>query len=175
MQEGSRKAILAAFFGPVRRVTAWGGKLLPGRATIEGASFEAGAPDCIVAVVELVTGPVARLTANFYVQHEDKQHGMQFHGDRGSVLLSTWQDFDGEVGFVPYGGPTESIAYDRPAEGGIDWGLALRELDAAIREDRPHAASAERAAHVVEVMCAIRESAENGRPIELEKPAQSFG
>src|SRR5215210_5959430 len=93
--------ILAAFFGPARRVTAWGGRLLPSRATVDGASFEAGAPDCIVAVLELESGPVARLTANFYVQHEDKQHGMQFHGDRGSVLLSTWQDFDADVGFAP--------------------------------------------------------------------------
>jgi predicted dehydrogenase len=167
--------ILAAFLGPARRVTAWGGRLLPSRATIDGATFEAGAPDCIVALVELEAGPVARLTANFYVQHEDKQHGMQFHGDRGSVLLSTWQDFDADVAFAPYDAASEPIAYDRPADGGIDYGLALRELDAAIGEDRPHAASAERAAHVVEVMCAIRESAEEGRPVELEQAAQSFG
>ena len=166
--------ILVAFFGPARRVIAWGGSLLARRVTLDAASFEAGAPDCIVAVVELQTGPVARLTANFYVQHEEKQHGMQFHGDRGSVLLSTWQDFDADVGFAPYGGAPESIAYDRPAVHGIDWGLALRELDAAIREDRPHAASAERAAHVVEVMCAIRESAEQGRPVELQQAAQSL-
>jgi predicted dehydrogenase len=167
--------ILAAFFGPARRVTAWGGRLLPRRATVDGAPFEAGAPDCIVAVVELETGPVARLTANFYVQHGEKQHGMQFHGDHGSVLLSTWQDFDADVGFAPYGGAQESIPYDRPADGGVDYGLALRELDAAIREDRPHAPSAERAAHVVEVMCAIAESAEQGRPVELQQSAQSLG
>jgi len=167
--------IMVAFFGPARRVTAWGGKVLPTRATIGGASVEVGAPDCIVAVVELESGPVARLTANFYVEHEQKQHGMQFHGDDGSVLLSTWQDFDADVHFAPYEGAPESIEYDRPADGLLDYGLALRELDAAIRQDRPHAPSAERAAHVVEVMCAIRESAENGRPIELQQAAQSLG
>jgi predicted dehydrogenase len=167
--------ILVAFFGPARRVTAWGGRLLPTRATSEGTSFDVGAPDCMLAVVELEAGPVARLTVNFYVQHEQKQHGMQFHGDRGSVLLSTWQDFDADVAFAPYGGAPEALPYDKPAETGIDWGLALRDLDAAIREERPHAASAERAAHVVEVMCAIRESAEQGRPVELEQTAQSVG
>jgi predicted dehydrogenase len=166
--------ILAAFFGPARRVTAWGGKLLPRRATIDGAAFEVGAPDFLVAVVELESGPVARLTANFYVEREERRHGMEFHGDRGSVLLSTWQDFEADVDFVPYGGAPESIVYERPAEGGIDFGLPLRELDAAIRENRPHAASAERAAHVVEVMCAIRESAEEGRPVELQQAAQRF-
>jgi predicted dehydrogenase len=166
--------ILVAFFGPVRRVTAWGGRLLAKRETIGGVSFDAGAPDCVVAVVELAGGPVARLTVNFYVQHESKQHGMQFHGDLGSVLLSTWQDFDADVAFAPYGGEPEPLAYDKPAVTGIDWGLALRDLDASIREERPHAASAARAAHVVEVMCAISESAEQGRPIELEEPAQSL-
>jgi predicted dehydrogenase len=166
--------ILAAFFGPARRITAWGGKLLERRTMIDGASFEVGAPDCIVAVVELEAGPVARLTANFYVHDEEKRHEMQFHGDRGSVLLSTWQEFNADVGFAPYGGAPEPVAYDRPAEGGVDYGLALRELDAAIRADRPHAASAERAAHVVEVMCAIRESAELGRPVELQQAAQPF-
>jgi predicted dehydrogenase len=166
--------ILAAFFGPARRVTAWGGKLLPSRATIHGASFEVRAPDCIVAVVELATGPVARLTVNFYVQHGGNQEGMQFHGDLGSVLLSSPEDFDADVGFAPYGGAPEPIAYDRPADGRVDFGLALRELETAIREDRPHAASAERAAHVVEVMCAIRESAEQGRPVELQQAAESL-
>ncbi len=167
--------ILAAFFGPARRVTAWGRKLLSSRATVDGASFEVGAPDCIVAIVELASGAVARLTANFYVDDAKRRHEMQFHGDRGSVFLSTWQDFDADVGFAPYGGATESIAYDRPAEGGVDYGLALRELDAAIREDRAHAASAEQAAHVVDVMCATVESAERGRAVELEQPAESLG
>jgi predicted dehydrogenase len=166
--------LLAAFFGPARRVTAWGGKLLPSRATVDGAPFEAAAPDCIVAVVELESGPVARLTANFYVQHGNKQQGMQFHGDVGSVLLSTWEDFDANVAFAPYGGEPDPIAYDRPADGRVDFGLALRELDAAIGEDRPHAASADRAAHVVEVMCAIRESSELGRPVDLKQAPQSL-
>ena len=165
--------VLTAFFGPVRRVTAWAGRLLPARTTLEGASFDVVAPDCTVAVLELEDGPVARLTTNFYVSHRDRQQGMQFHGDLGSVLVSSWQDFDADVSFAPYDGESETIAYDRRP--GIDFGLALRELDAAIREDRPHAASAERAAHVVEVMCAIRDSAELGRAVELEQPPQELG
>jgi len=167
--------ILAAFFGPARRVTAWGGRLLPTRAALDGTPFEVGAPDCVVALVELDIGLVARLTVNFFVHHEERQEGMQFHGDLGSVLLSSSEDFDAEVGFAPYRGATEAIAYDRPADGRADFGLALRELDAAIREERPHAASAERAAHVVEVMCAIHESAAQGVPVELEQSSQSFG
>ena len=165
--------ILAAFFGPVRRVTAWAGRLQPARTTVDGAPFDVGAPDCTVAILELEDGTVARLTANFYVNHDDGQQGMQFHGDLGSVLISSWQDFDADVDFAAYGGTLEPIPYDRRA--GIDFGLALRELDAAIREGRPHAASAERAAHVVEVMCAIRDSAELGRAVELQQPPEKLG
>jgi predicted dehydrogenase len=165
--------VLTAFFGPVRRVTAWAGRLLPARTTSEGAPFAVGAPDCTVAILEVENGPVARLTTNFYVSHHDRQQGMQFHGDLGSVLVSSWQDFDADVSFAAYGGPSEPIPYDRVP--GIDFGLALRELDAAIREGRPHAASAERAAHVVDVMCAIRDSAELGRSVELEQPPQELG
>jgi predicted dehydrogenase len=165
--------VLAAFFGPIRRVTAWAGRLLPARTTGEGAPFDVGAPDCTVAVLELEDGPVARLTANFYVHHQDRQQGMQFHGDLGSVLVSSWQDFDADVAFAAYGGESEPIPYERRP--GIDFGLALRELDAAIREGRPHAPSAERAAHIVEVMCAIRDSAELGRAVELQEPPQELG
>jgi predicted dehydrogenase len=165
--------VLTAFFGPVRRVTAWAGRLLPERTTLEGAPFAVGAPDCTVAVLEVEDGPVARLTTNFYVSHHDRQQGMQFHGDLGSVLVSSWQDFDADVAFAAFGGASEPIAYERRP--GIDFGLALRELDAAIREDRPHAASAERAAHVVDVMCAIRDAAGLGRAVELEQRPQVLG
>jgi len=165
--------VLTAFFGPVARVTAWAGRLLPVRTTLAGAPVDVAAPDCTVAILELEDGLVARLTTNFYVHHEDRQQGMQFHGDLGSVLVSSWQDFDADVSFAPYGGASEPIPYERRP--GIDFGLALRELDAAIREDRPHAASAERAAHVVDVMCAIRDAAELGRAVELEPPSQKFG
>jgi predicted dehydrogenase len=124
-------------------------------------------------VLELADGPVARLTTNFYVNHQDRQEGMQFHGDLGSVLVSSWQDFDADVAFAAYGGASEPIPYGRVA--GVDFGLALRELDAAIREDRPHAAGAERAAHVVETMCAIGDSAGLGRAVELQEPPQEPG
>jgi predicted dehydrogenase len=165
--------VLTAFFGPIRRVTAWAGQLLPARKTLEGTPFRVGAPDCTVAVLEVENGPVARLTANFYVHHHDRQQGMQFHGDVGSILVSSWQDFDADVAFAAYGGESEPIPYERRP--GIDFGLALRELDAAIREGRPHAASAERAAHVVDVMCSIRVSAEAGRAVELQEPPQELG
>ncbi|MBO4275991.1 hypothetical protein GSF24_36100 [Microbispora triticiradicis] len=43
----------------------------------------------------------------------------------------------------------------------------MRDLAAAIREDRPHRATGRQAAHVVEILCAARESYETGKPVEL--------
>ena len=59
--------ILTAMFGPARRVTAFGTILYPDRTTTAGEPFSPEAPDFGVAVVELESGTVVRLTANFYV------------------------------------------------------------------------------------------------------------
>ena len=59
--------ILTAIFGPARRVTAFGTVVYPNRITMDGEPFTPEAPDFGVAVVELESGTVVRLTANFYV------------------------------------------------------------------------------------------------------------
>ena len=50
---------------------------------------------------------------------------------------------------------------------GIDWGAAVVDLAGAITEGRPHRASAEHAAHVVELLGAVTASIEEGRAIEV--------
>jgi predicted dehydrogenase len=158
--------ILAAFFGPVRRVGAWSHTLLADRVTVEGRRFQVEAPDLVIAVVELESGVVARLTATFYVGRQSGQRGMEFHGDGGSVRLADWQQFDAAVSFAGLAGEVEPVAV-RSGFSGIDFGLALVELDAAITEGRPHAASGALAAHVVEVLCAIELSARSGEGIAV--------
>ena len=55
----------------------------------------------------------------------------------------------------------------REAFRGIDWGRSIVELAEAIAEDRPHRASAEQAAHVVEVVEAIARSTEDGGAVDV--------
>ena len=81
--------ILTAMFGPARRVSAFGQVVHPDRSTTSGEPFSPAAPDFGVALVELVSGPVIRLTANFYVGHHNKQKGIELHGDTGSIHISS--------------------------------------------------------------------------------------
>ena len=105
-----------------------------------------------------------RLTTSFYVGQQSKQKGIEFHGDTGSVFISSWQDFDAEVELAPFGGTYEQV----PVPGafhGVDWGKALAELSDAISEERPHRATGAHAAHVVEILDAVETSVREGKVV----------
>ena len=72
----------------------------------------------------------------------------------------------------PYDGDYAAVPWVREPFAGIDWGRGVADLAAAIAEDRPHRASAEQAAHVVDILdAAARSMADAGRPVEV---ASSF-
>jgi predicted dehydrogenase len=159
--------ILTAMFGPVRRAWAYGTKLEPQRVTLSGDAFGLSAPDFIVSVLELER-VVARLTTTFWVRH-GRQRGMEFHGvDGRSLHLTDFQEFNADVELTSDGGETyESVPLLREPYPGTDWARALVELADAIDEGRPHRASAEQAAHVVEVVEAIARSQAEGGPVQV--------
>ncbi len=157
---------LTAIFGPARRVTAHGQIVYPDRVTSSGEPFSVGAPDFGVALIELADGTLVRLTTSFYVGQQSKQSGIEFHGDTGSVFISSWQDFDAQVELAPFGGAYEQI----PVPGAfhrVDWGKALAELAAAITEERPHRATGAHAAHVVEILDAVETSVREGKAVDV--------
>ena len=133
--------ILTAMFGPARRVTAHGQIVYPDRLTVSGEPFTVGAPDFGVALIELADGTLVRLTTSFYVGQQSKQKGIEFHGDTGSLFMSSWQDFDAAVELAPFGGAYEPVPVP-DAFHGVDWARALGELADAIAEERPHRAPA---------------------------------
>jgi predicted dehydrogenase len=108
-----------------------------------------------------------RLTTNFYVGHHSKQRGIEFHGDRGSLHIESWQEFDARVEIAEFGGAYEPIPTLAPAFRGTDWGRALAELGDAVAAGRPHRPAAEHAAHVVEILDAITTSLAEGRPVSV--------
>jgi predicted dehydrogenase len=158
--------ILTAMFGPARRVSAVGHTVFPDRTTTSGEPFAVGAPDFVVAVLELDSGTVVRLTANFYVGHHSKQSGIELHGDTGSIFLSSWQEFDATVELAPFEGSYEDVPVAN-AFRGTDWGRALDDLSAAIAADRPHRATGEHAAHIVEILDATARSVAEGRAVDI--------
>ena len=161
--------LVTTMLGPARSVRAWGWKLKPERVAIDGTPFRIGSPDLIVAAVELEDGAVVRLTASFYVGRPASQIGsLEFHGDDASLALGSFQDFDATVEVGAYGEAFEPVPLVRPGYRGTAWARGVADLAAAIAEDRPHRASAEQAAHVVEILeSAALSMAESGRPIGI--------
>jgi predicted dehydrogenase len=161
--------LLTGLLGPARRVTAVGRRLLPDRRTLGGVAFEIGAPDAVLAIVELESGALIRLTANFYVADPARQRGVELHGDDGSLWLSNWFRFRGSVeAAAPWGeayAPVPLVS-DPPVD--MPWAAGVEELARSVSEDRPmRAATAEHAAHVVDVLDAISASIREERAIDV--------
>jgi len=158
--------MLTTFFGPAKRVTAVGKVLYADRQTKEGAAFHIDTPDCVIAILELERCPLVRLTANFYVK-DTRQAGLEFHGDKGSLHLGSFQRFDSSVAFASFGDGLQDVALLREPFAGVEWGRSVRDLAAAIREKRRHRATGEQAAHVVEILNAATTSSVTGKPVPV--------
>jgi predicted dehydrogenase len=161
--------LVTTMLGPARSVRAWGWNLMPDRRTIDGTPFRIGSPDLIVTALELEGGPVVRLTTSFYVGRPAKETGsLAFHGDDASLALGSFQDFDATVEVGAFGKSYEPVALVRPGYRGTAWARGVAEMASAIAEGRPHRASAEQAAHVVDILdAAARSIADGGRAIEI--------
>ncbi len=159
--------LCTTFLGPARRVTAFGKVLFPDRVTKEGIAFHIDTPDWGVAAIELESGAVVRLTTNFYVGHHSKQKGLEYHGDKGSLYLGSFQDFQATVEYTDFGGVYQPLALVREPFTGTEWGRTVVEMADAMVEDRPQRATGAQAAHVVEILCAIQQSYNEGRPVDV--------
>ena len=109
---------------------------------------------------------MVRLTATFWVRSA-RQRGIEFHGESSSLYLASWMEFDSALEQSANGDAPSLVPFLREPYKGIDWSRALVDLDEAIEEGRPHRASAHHAAHVVEVLGAIADSAAGAGPVEV--------
>lgn len=161
--------LLTAFLGPVRRVQAVGRILKKDRVTTKGEAFALTYPDYVCANLEFAGGAMARLTSDFYVAgNNSKQAGVEFHGDRGSLVLGHWFMFDAAVEAADFGDPLQPVPLVRPGyKGGAEWARCIVEMAAAIAEGRRPRATGEHAAHVIEVICAIGTSMRDERAVEV--------
>ena len=161
--------LVTSMLGRARSVRAWGWDLLPVRSALDGTPFRIGSPDLIVAAITLEGGAVVRLTTSFYVGRPAKAiGGIEFHGDDASLALGNFQDFDATVEVGPFGGTYAPVPLVRPAPAAIDWARAVAEMATAIDAGRPHRASAEQAAHVVDIIgAAFRSIGDGGRPVDV--------
>ncbi len=150
-------SVMTSMFGPVRAVSAFGRVLAPNRRRLDGTDFTISKPDIVVAGLDFGSGVLARLTASYYVGHST-QCGMEFHGDGGVAVLESWLEFDAATRRSASDGGWQEVAMLRPPFRGVDWSCGIREMTDAIASGRAHRASADHAAHVVEVLEAIEKS-----------------
>ena len=161
--------LVTSMLGPARSVRAWGWDLKPDRTTLDGTPFRIGSSDLIVAAVELDGGTVLRLTCSFYVGRPAKLPGsIEFHGDDASLALGSFQEFDAPVEIGSYGENYVPMPPVREPYHGTAWARGVAEMADAIAEGRPHRASAEQAAHVVEILEGATASiADGGRRVDI--------
>jgi len=164
--------LITTIFGPARRVWAKGELLKPDRQTLDGRPFHVSTPDFVVSMVELESGPVVRLTTDFYVGQHSKQKGVEFHGDAGSLYISSWQVFDADVEFTEFGKKYEPVPLIKEPYHGTEWGRGARDMAQAILENRPHRATGEQAAHVVEILEAATRAMASGEAVEVHSTFQ---
>ena len=160
--------LLTGLFGPVRRVTADHRRVLVERRTRSGEPFTVEAPDYVVASLELAGGPMVRLTANFYVADPARQRGIELHGDDGSLWLSNWFQFAGNLEHAPLGEPYRPVPLLRDPQVELPWAAGLEDLAVAAMESRAPAAGGEHAAHVVDVIETILRSGDEGRTLTVD-------
>jgi len=147
--------LLTAFLGPARAVAAQQRLLLPERRTKDGKAFRPGRPEYVTATLDFAGGAVGRLTCNFYTNGSKQGATVEFHGDGGSLCLGNVFLFNTTVERCAYGSPLQPVPLIRPGYEGVEFARGVRDLAAAIKENRPHRASAAHAAHVIEIMDAI--------------------
>jgi predicted dehydrogenase len=162
--------VATAFVGPAVGVEARGWELMPERRTLDGTPYRIGSPDLIIAGVELATGAVLRLIASFYVGRPSRHRGsIEFHGDRASLALESFQEFDATVEVGAYAEEYEAVPLVRPADPEVDtdWARGLADFAAAIADGRPARVTGEQAAHVVDILTAAKASMREGRRVAI--------
>jgi len=159
--------ICTALMGSINRVSGYGKVIMPKRRTLDGEPFKVNTPDFILALLEMNNGALLRLTCNFYANDSKQDHGIEIHGDNGMLYLGSGHDFSSPLEFIEIGGEPSIVPPIRNGYDGTEYARGLEEIADAILNNKPHRASAEHAAHVIEVMEAIDNSVKTNESIDV--------
>jgi predicted dehydrogenase len=160
---------IVALLGPIQRVAGFASTRTLER-TIEigpriGERFVATTPTHTTTAMQLGNGVTANLVASFEARGQ-YICDVAIHGSEGVLLLPDPNAFGGPVRLKRGRGGWEDVPY--ASRGGADArGVGLHDMVEAIAAGRPHRASGELGAHVVEVARGILRSAEEARIVEI--------
>jgi len=161
---------IVALLGPIQRVAGFASTRTLER-TIEigpriGERFLATTPTHTTAAMQLANGVTANLIASFEARGQ-YICDVAIHGSEGVLLLPDPNAFGGPVRLKRGRGGWEDVPY--VSRGGADArGVGLHDMVESIAAGRPHRASGQLGAHVVEVARGILRAAEDGTVVEIE-------
>ena len=163
--------VLTTILGPVVSVLGDAGILLPertvGKGPQAGTTFRVTTPDQVTGFLTFASGAKARVTASFL--GFSRQGGVEFHGEKGTLILSGSHNFNAgvEVRTVE-DSEWRSIPYVAEPFPGVEWGRALFEMAESIRTGTPQRCTGQQANHVLDICLSILDSAEQGCPISVD-------
>ena len=173
---------LVNLLGPVASVTAYGRVLYPerviGSGPHAGESFSVGTDTYVTSILRFENEALVNLVATFGVWGADVPK-LQVFGGGGVVEVPDPNTFGGPVRMNRHadedGWRDVPLAFDHTDHCRNCRGLGVIDLAEAVREGRPPRASGAIAAHVLDVMQSIAESASQRRHVEVastcERPA----
>ena len=161
---------LVNLMGPAARVAASARISFPERiATSEalmGQRLPVEVNTHIAGTLEFKNGAIATVITSFDVWGHKLPH-IEIHGTDGSLSVPDPNYFDGAVSLLR-GGTREWLDVPLTHSTNIGRGAGVADMAYAIQSGRPHRASGSLAFHVLDIMCALEESAASGQRIEIK-------
>ena len=162
-------AALVELLGPVAQVSAMG---IGGDGTRQiatgpraGEIIPVEVPTSVVATLRFVSGAIASLTASFDVVASTAPR-IAIHGESGSIEPGDPNEFDDIVRLRRRGDDSwQEVPFTAPT--GMLRGVGLADMIEAIRADRPHRASGDRAFHTLDVLLSLEESVASGAAVDV--------
>jgi predicted dehydrogenase len=163
---------LVHLLGPVRKVTATGGRAREtrtiGSGPRAGVEFPVTVATTVTALLEFAQGRSAQLVLSF--DSVQPRIRLEIAGTLGTAVLPDPNRFDGATLLHLHGleEPAELAAQGHAASRGT----GVLELARAIRAGLPERASGAIGYHVLDAMQAIEESIADGRPVQVQSTAE---
>ncbi|MFP4105949.1 MAG: Gfo/Idh/MocA family protein [Phycisphaerae bacterium] len=159
-----------ALFGPVASVAGMTSsgfdERTVGSGEKKGQKIKVEIPTHISGMLHFEKGPLATITTSFDVWKHNCPR-IEVHGTDGSISVPDPNFFDGPVKISRGGDDWEEVPLTHSYN--ENWrALGLSDMAAAISTGRPHRASGKLAYHVLDVMHAIHEAAEQKTELEIE-------
>jgi predicted dehydrogenase len=162
---------LVSMLGLVRRLTGSARISFPQRLItsqpLAGTKINVNTPTHLTGILDFVSGPLATVIASFDVWAANLPR-IEIYGSEGSLSMPDPNIFDGPVQVKT---AQDEEWRDVPlVEGHTEnsRGLGVRDMAAAIRENRPHRASSEMTFHVLDLMQSFEEASTSGQHIEIQ-------